>query len=162
MSEYPFAKMLDDLTAGYASLPDNRFFRPKAGEPKELTPVSAMLPNVMAPLSQDVRFMKYREFLKTGYWRDVRKAMYKRHGRRCSVCYCGGMIDVHHKSYVHHGDELQHLDDLVLLCRVCHGNEHGLAICKLCEFPKGKGAIETAGGKYLPCPSCSRGKGTTA
>lgn len=35
------------------------------------------------------------------------------------------VLDLHHKTYEHHGDELEHLDDLEFLCRDCHAYRHG-------------------------------------
>ena len=33
-------------------------------------------------------------------------------------------VDVHHKTYEHHGQEHRYLGDLVLLCRNCHSKFH--------------------------------------
>jgi 5-methylcytosine-specific restriction endonuclease McrA len=43
-------------------------------------------------------------------------------------------VNVHHRTYEHHGEEHQYLDDLILLCHPCHSKFHG----KLPERPNGK------------------------
>lgn len=158
-----FADLLEDLMAGYA-IPDEIYFRGQSNgqyrreqaKAANLTTLESTLTRIIRPLAEDLPRLKYREFLKTDYWRSVRKVMYKCRGRRCSRCDVSyGKIDVHHLSYANHGNELLHLEDLILLCRVCHGKAHDLAICALCEFQKGKGMIQTADGKIRACPACT-------
>lgn len=72
-----------------------------------------------------IRGMKYQDFLKTPYWAGIALFVRKRDGKKCSVCgRKDGILDVHHKTYDHHGDELHHLDDLSCVCRECHAKEH--------------------------------------
>ena len=33
-------------------------------------------------------------------------------------------LQVHHKTYLHHGKEVFYLEDLIVLCDNCHHNEH--------------------------------------
>ena len=63
--------------------------------------------------------MPYLEFLKTEYWQEVRSKIIAR-DKCCRMC--GKKIDfeVHHIYYTHRGDELNHLDDLTLVCSNCH------------------------------------------
>lgn len=68
--------------------------------------------------------MKYADFLKTPYWRDVAYAVKKRDGFRCVVCNTGGAIAAHHRTYAHHGEEHLHLGDLTTLCNDCHERHH--------------------------------------
>jgi 5-methylcytosine-specific restriction endonuclease McrA len=72
-----------------------------------------------------LRSMPYEDFLKTKYWDRVRKMKIKQSGCKCQVC---GKKDtelhVHHNSYEHHGDEANHLEDLVVLCKNCHNLFH--------------------------------------
>lgn len=78
------------------------------------------LQNLLAPrLIQ----MPYPRFLETAYWKIVKRIMRRRfHG--CQMCGCKHGLEVHHKTYKHHGLELQHLDDLMLVCRDCHQKIH--------------------------------------
>jgi 5-methylcytosine-specific restriction endonuclease McrA len=56
----------------------------------------------------------------------VRAKVKKRDGYRCVKCGTRKRLEVHHLSYAHQGDELNHLEDLVTLCRSCHRKEHNL------------------------------------
>lgn len=69
----------------------------------------------------------YYEYIKTKHWRDLRVAIFRRDKHKCQKC--GRLLsleeaNVHHKTYVHIGNEK--LSDLVLLCQECHKKEHGL------------------------------------
>jgi hypothetical protein len=62
--------------------------------------------------------MPYSEFLQTGYWKAVRKQVLFRDGHRCQKCNSwlqAPQLRVHHLTYVHHGDEANHMEDLVTL-----------------------------------------------
>lgn len=150
---------IEDLMGGY-DIQDHwaidRKLRRKQEELKAVSELESALGRIMAPADKATRFLKYREFLKTPYWRTVRHAAYRAFGRRCIECGRGGRVDVHHLTYEHHGDELRHLDDLTVLCRVCHGAAHNLAICPKCEHPKGKG-MALQGKRVVPCPACWNG-----
>ena len=66
----------------------------------------------------------YKIFLKTTYWRNVRKAILLRDGNKCTECGCKQLLHVHHLTYVHHNNEQDHLEDLITLCKVCHHKLH--------------------------------------
>ena len=68
--------------------------------------------------------MPYEEFLKTPYWKAVSQYVKNRDFNRCTKCGNQRRLQVHHKTYAHHGDELHHLLDLTCLCRDCHTKEH--------------------------------------
>ena len=67
---------------------------------------------------------RYKNFLKSDYWKEVKQVVLERDNYQC--CHCGATenLAIHHKTYEHHRDELNHLDDLVSLCRSCHMKEH--------------------------------------
>jgi hypothetical protein len=62
----------------------------------------------------------YRSYLRTPYWKEVSRLVKKRYGWRCGVCNSPLTLQAHHRTYEHQGDELNHLDDLICLCKVCH------------------------------------------
>ena len=66
----------------------------------------------------------YEYFLKTPYWKCI--AEYKRYkaNMKCELCNSKGLLHVHHKTYKNHGNELFHLDDLIVLCKECHEKFH--------------------------------------
>jgi predicted HNH restriction endonuclease len=62
----------------------------------------------------------YKAYLHTPYWREVSRLVKKRFGWRCGVCNSPLELQAHHRTYEHRGDELNHLDDLICLCKICH------------------------------------------
>lgn len=86
--------------------------------------VVEILPIVEALVIPDLSTMPYKEFLKTKYWKLTRKLKLASVGGRCQACNRKSGLDVHHKTYEHRGKELTHLDDLLVLCRECHGRIH--------------------------------------
>lgn len=68
---------------------------------------------------------KYADYLQSDYWQKVSAAVKKRGGYRCQVCNSQHDLQAHHRTYDHRGKELDHLDDLICMCRRCHGIFHG-------------------------------------
>ena len=67
---------------------------------------------------------KYKEYLKSDYWKEVAYQVKKRAGFKCQLCNSQLDIVAHHRCYAHRGDELKHLDDLVCICQRCHAAVH--------------------------------------
>jgi 5-methylcytosine-specific restriction endonuclease McrA len=70
----------------------------------------------------------YALSLKNQNWQDVRKLIIAR-DRKCQHCGSVLFLEVHHKTYYENGvsivgNELNHLNKLILLCAKCHQNEH--------------------------------------
>lgn len=68
--------------------------------------------------------LSYDDFLKTKYWEYVRNKKFKQSGHKCEVCNCEDHLQIHHKTYTHHGMEHLFLDDLSVLCYDCHKKIH--------------------------------------
>lgn len=68
--------------------------------------------------------MSYNEFLRTDYWKHVRQEKLRQCGHKCQLCGSTNKLHIHHNSYKHHGDEANHLEDLVVLCEQCHNTFH--------------------------------------
>jgi len=82
----------------------------------------------------------YEDYLRSDHWRHVREAALARAMGRCQNSGChyrllsreelaaypprGYTLDVHHMTYDRLGHE--RLDDVLVLCRRCHGAAHGL------------------------------------
>lgn len=64
--------------------------------------------------------MSYDLFLKSVYWKTVRKYVLWIRGNKCSRCGRTKDIQLHHETYEHRGSEYLHLGDLVVLCSSCH------------------------------------------
>lgn len=69
--------------------------------------------------------LEYKAFLSTYYWKAIRLYMIFNNGGHCTYCSSENFLEVHHKSYDHHGIELFFLDELIVLCSSCHAHEHG-------------------------------------
>lgn len=69
--------------------------------------------------------MPYAEFLKTPYWAAVSEHV-KDERPWCALCTepLAGPLQVHHRTYIHRGEEWRHLRDLVVLCSDCHQHFH--------------------------------------
>lgn len=69
---------------------------------------------------------RYKLFLKSAYWFKVRKLVLIRDNRACCKCGAKKRLQAHHTTYKNHKNELEHLEDLITLCRDCHKKEHGI------------------------------------
>lgn len=68
--------------------------------------------------------MPYAEYLQTEHWQRVRRMKLNRADHRCEKCRATKYLHVHHKTYEHRGMEDYHLNDLMVLCDICHRLEH--------------------------------------
>lgn len=69
--------------------------------------------------------MPYAEFLKTRYWDELRFFVLRKRGPQCEEC--RGIfekLELHHITYEHRGLEIEHLEDVQLLCDSCHEAKH--------------------------------------
>ncbi len=70
-------------------------------------------------------YSKYKDYLQSDEWQEVRKRVFLERGRRCERCgkdLENKIADVHHKTYENLFNEK--LEDLEVLCRPCHQEEH--------------------------------------
>lgn len=68
--------------------------------------------------------MDYQDFLRTPYWATVAEMVRKRDNYKCQECGSMENLNVHHKTYENHGDEIHHIEDLICLCQKCHEKHH--------------------------------------
>lgn len=73
--------------------------------------------------------LSYEEFLDSPYWVSLSTWLKSAVSHTCEACnhrfYGAKGLDVHHRTYAHLGNEYpDHLDDLEVLCRVCHKRRH--------------------------------------
>jgi len=74
------------------------------------------------------RKSNYTHSLNNEYWRTVRQKIIFR-DRKCQLCGSKLFLEVHHLTYFANGSsirgqELKHLDKLILLCGDCHKKVH--------------------------------------
>lgn len=76
-------------------------------------------------IAEHIQGMEYLDFLNTPYWDAVRSKKLFQAYYKCSLCDSNINLQVHHKTYEHHGYEHENLDDLIVLCGNCHSKHHG-------------------------------------
>lgn len=77
----------------------------------------------------DDRARDYYDYLKTPIWKYISGIIKLIANYTCEECgkqFHPIRLNVHHKTYEHLGSELNHLDDLAVLCKVCHMKVHGI------------------------------------
>lgn len=76
----------------------------------------------------NLKNMPYKKFLNTLYWEIIRNYVFKKSNFSCELCLKkGDTLNIHHKTYSSHGEELFHLEDLIVLCRSCHEKTHNIS-----------------------------------
>jgi len=78
--------------------------------------------------------MNYKAYLRTSHWFRKRKAALDHYGSKCSECGYTKHLQVHHKTYANIGNE--QMEDLQVLCSVCHKLKHRLYIKAILEYLK--------------------------
>ncbi|MGL5749650.1 MAG: HNH endonuclease, partial [Paraclostridium sp.] len=73
---------------------------------------------------------KYKEYLKSDKWSEIRKIILSRDNNKCVKCSSSKNLQVHHSTYDNIFNEENNLDDLVTLCKTCHNVEHGFIVRK--------------------------------
>lgn len=68
--------------------------------------------------------MDYHDFLETPYWKAIAEKVKYKANFRCQICNSNERLNVHHRSYKNHGDELHHMGDLICICKDCHEKHH--------------------------------------
>jgi hypothetical protein len=75
-------------------------------------------------ISEYINEMNYQDFLKTPYWKAISEKVRYKSGFKCNLCGSNKKLNIHHRDYTHHGDELHHMGDLICLCEECHSKFH--------------------------------------
>lgn len=65
----------------------------------------------------------YQTYLESDEWKKRRELALEAAGRHCQVCNGSDRLEVHHRTYARVRAELP--EDLIVLCRECHGTFHG-------------------------------------
>jgi 5-methylcytosine-specific restriction endonuclease McrA len=79
---------------------------------------------IISIAKSDLCALTYQEFLNSDYWRYVRTIKLNQAQNKCELCNSDEALNVHHKTYEHHGEEHKHLSDLIVLCHKCHSKFH--------------------------------------
>lgn len=62
----------------------------------------------------------YLTYLQSDAWKEIRKLVLSRAKHKCQICSKTEKLEVHHNSYKNLGNEAEHLEDLLVLCREHH------------------------------------------
>jgi len=101
------------------------FKKQNKGKPKKNKAVNKKKKKALPYESKEtLKQMNYAGFLQSKYWAFVRNLVLKRDKFACVVCKSKTELQVHHDTYKNHFNELQHLSDLMTLCRPCHKEHH--------------------------------------
>lgn len=76
----------------------------------------------------DLCSMNYSDFLLTPYWKIIREIKLRQSNFSCEKCGCDKRLQTHHKIYDHRGSEHLYLNDLQVLCDLCHKSAHHINI----------------------------------
>lgn len=68
--------------------------------------------------------MPYSMFINTYYWQVISEAAKEAVDYKCQTCLSINHLQVHHTRYNNVGKEYKNMDDLVVLCGVCHSEIH--------------------------------------
>jgi len=71
-----------------------------------------------------IKQLNYKSYLKSNKWKKLRETKLKLAGYKCEKCGSTDNLHLHHKTYKRLYKE--HLKDLIVLCEICHKEEHGL------------------------------------
>lgn len=81
-------------------------------------------------------YLKYQRYIRSKEFQVVKDAVFNRDNHRCQICnwsyedYDENLksthrnLSCHHRTYEHLYDELNHLEDCITLCTVCHNACH--------------------------------------
>ena len=69
--------------------------------------------------------MKYKDYLKSDYWKILRGKRLKLDNYKCIRCGKTSNLEVHHNTYISRGYGVSdEIDNLITLCRDCHQEQH--------------------------------------
>lgn len=78
-------------------------------------------------IAQRIKYMNYKDFLKTPYWDAVSNQVKKNNVYTCQLCGAKNVtLHVHHPNYDFHGYEADNIDKLLCLCEKCHQKHHNI------------------------------------
>lgn len=70
----------------------------------------------------------YAEYLQSEKWQSIRESAFIIHGKKCKECGAESDLQVHHLRYPEILGNENVETDLIVLCKKCHRNTHGLPL----------------------------------
>lgn len=71
---------------------------------------------------------EYKKYLKSNEWKSIKKKVMRRDKNQCQICFYNKKLNVHHMTY--RSIFKENCNDLILLCRRCHGRLHKISKSK--------------------------------
>lgn len=71
-------------------------------------------------VSDYIKAMDYKDFLKTPYWKAISDHAKYQVRYRCQICNSTHRLVTHHRNYAIHGQEHAYLQELLVICNECH------------------------------------------
>ena len=130
LKELTDAGLLVKVDGGYTAKDWSRHQFSEAQQRRESSVVAEYQRVCKATRQSEIKTLKampYDTFLTTIYWCAIRNYVLWLHDYMCSECESTKNLNVHHRTYDHRGEDHNHLDDLVALCKDCHAKEHGIS-----------------------------------
>lgn len=72
----------------------------------------------------NLKELKYEDYLKTEYWKELSEVIKKEADYKCQICNSDSNLNVHHRSYEYKGIPELEKKDLVCICDKCHSIYH--------------------------------------
>lgn len=91
--------------------------------------------------------MSYSNYLNSNHWKETRKAVFRKKGEHCSICFSRKNIHVHHRFYTAKGKSVlwkEKIGTLYPLCAKCHflvHKYHGLNFLRKSFFIRANNAV---------------------
>lgn len=101
----------------------NRNWDKNIGIGNRMSILQELTNNYREEIATKIKLMSYQEFLQTPYWKAI-SAYKKIETRKCELCGSDFDLHTHHKTYKHHGYELLNLNELQVVCGICHNKMH--------------------------------------
>lgn len=83
--------------------------------------------NISKKKKRNEEYLKYQRYIRSKQFKEIKKIILERDDYKCACCNSRAeerSLTCHHKTYQHLYDELNHLNDLIILCNVCHKAIH--------------------------------------
>jgi hypothetical protein len=83
-----------------------------------------LLENITEEYSELLKSSPYNMYLISPYWNIIKNYKKRISLNRCQLCSNKKNLHVHHNNYKNRGYEYKNLDDLIVLCKICHTKHH--------------------------------------
>lgn len=101
----------------------NASWNKRIGVGDRMSELATLTNHYKEDIATKIKLMSYHDFLQTPYWKAI-SVFKKITQKKCEICGNDFDLYTHHKTYEHHGYEFLHLEDLQVVCGICHTRIH--------------------------------------